>query len=407
MVALFAITFPLTSQGALPDPDKLEREADDLEDQANRSQNFTEKRRLLNLATEKRSQAVKVRNQILDKELDKPYDAATFEFQFSSLQSTWQSETLARNKNIGANEINTLLSANGFYQSTIASANGAGINPNLLNNNVVAYSDPQGNSRSAFPVKFQYMNKERSFAVEVNYLDFRVRPSYTTIDTSPSVPAGSALQFHTPEYRRRDYSLNLAWYITSGSGAKIGPSVGIRNLDIFSREYGNLPGNYGFGSLEEKAGGLGPQLGFRIIKNFASNLVGHFRADYFRTLGRFARTTHGTVTGLGGTPYILSTEPSGGIKDNLLSRVGYEVDFGISLLRTRWLKFTLGFQYTELVSKVSGYNYNPTVFPNSPGDLLFMNTLSKPLDQTATQSALSKEVHDKFYGIYIGASLIL
>lgn len=400
----------LGAQGSadkIPDPDALEREADDLEYKAGRSQNQDERRRLAQAAIDKRRQAIEARNAIQDRELSKPYTAGVFELQSIAMQSTWASETLARDRNIGANTTSALLSYSGVYQTAANSANSLGVNPNLLNNNFTAYSNPQGNSRTAYPVRLSYLSKNKNFGMELSYLDFRIKPSYTTFDGVHSSSNLSAIQFHSPEYKRVDYSFNLAWYFPTGTGARIGPSLGVRNIDIYSKEYGNIPGNYGFGSMSEKAGGIGPQAGFRIFKNLTANLLAHLRFDYFRTLGHYDRNSTGTIIGLGGNPYLLNTGSTNTVKDNLLSRVGYEVDVGISLLRTRWLKFTVGFQYTEMVSRVSGYNYNASVFGGTPGDNLYLNQVSKTLDQTSTNTGLQKDVHDKFYGFYLGASLIL
>lgn len=404
-----AVSFSAFAQASpntkLPDPDKLEKEADELEYQAGKSQNQAERRKLAQQAVEKRKLAIETRNELHDRELQKPYNEPTFEFQFTALNSTWESEALARNKNVGLNSYNALLNLNGLYQSAANAASGQGINPNLLNDNLTSYSDPQGNTKTAFPIRATYLNTEKTFGIELNYLDLKMRPSYTSIDAIPSLSAVAPVQFHSQEYRRQDYSLNFAWYMATATG-RIGFAAGARNLDISSKEYGNIPGNYGYGRSSEKAGGLGPQIGVRMFKNFSANLVGHFRADYFQTLGHYNRTTEGVLNGVNG-PYILNTGPLGGLKENVISRTGYEIDAGISLLRTRWLKYTIGFQFTELVSKISGYNYNPTVFPGSPADVLFLNQVSKPLDQFATGAALQKEVHDKFYGFYFSVSLIL
>lgn len=404
-ILLFASSLTAQSNTKLPDPDLLEKEADELEYQAGKSQNQAERRRLALQAAEKRKLAVDTRNEMHDRELQKPYDKPTFEFQFGALHSTWESEALARSKNVGLNSYNAFLNYNGTYQNAAASASGSGLNPNLLNDNLTLYSNPQGNTKTAFPVRVTYLNQSKSFGIELNYLDLKMRPSYTSADVVPNLSALAPVQYHSQEYRRQDYSLNFAWYMATATG-RIGLAVGARNLDISSKEYGNIPGNYGYGRSSEKAGGLGPQIGLRIFKNFSANLVGHFRADYFRTLGHYDRTTEGVLNGING-PYILNTSPLGGLKENVISRTGYEIDTGISLLRTRWLKYTLGFQFTELISKVSGYNYNPTVFPGAPGDVLFLNQFSKPLDQFATGSVLQKEVHDKFYGFYLSVSLIL
>ncbi|EQA34991.1 outer membrane protein, TIGR04327 family [Leptospira inadai serovar Lyme str. 10] len=411
LIVLQVIIFtPLYAQGAndkIPDPDALEREADDLEYQAGRSQNPVERRKLAQLAVDKRKQAVDARNAIQDRELTKPFDAATFELQTVAMQSTWESESLARNKNIGSNTTSALLNYSGIYQTALNAANGLGANPNLLNNNMTLYSSPQGNTRTAYPIRLSYLSKNRNFGIEVNYLDVRMKPSYTTFDAVHSTSNLPAIQFHSVEHKRQDYSLNLAWYFPTGTGARIGPSIGVRNVDIYSKEYGNIPGNYGFGSMSEKATGLGPQAGFRIFKNLLTNVLVHARFDYFRTLGHYDRNSQGTIVGIGGNPYLLTTGPTGNVKDNLLSRTGYEIDAGISLLRTRWLKFTVGFQFTEMTSRVSGYNYNASVFPGAPGDGLFLNQVSKTLDQASSIQALQKDVHDKFYGFYFGASLLL
>ncbi|TGL60852.1 LA_2444/LA_4059 family outer membrane protein [Leptospira sarikeiensis] len=397
--------FAQGSNQKLPDPDQLEREADELEYQAGKSQVQADRRRLALQAQEKRRQASEIRNELHDRELSKPYNRPTLEVQFAALQSTWESEVLARHKNIGVNNYNTFLSANGAYQTAQTSANNAGVNPNLLNDSVTGYSSPQGNTKTAFPIKLSYFNTAKTFGIEFNYLDLKIKPSYTTLDNASALAANAPVQFHSVQYRRLDYSLNFAWYLQTATG-RIGVAVGARNLDIISSEYGVIPGNYGFGRLEEKAGGLGPQIGVRIFKNFNAFLLGHFKADYFRTLGHYNRNTQGILNGING-PYILDTSPPGGLKENVLSRTGYEVDFGLSLIRSRWLKYTIGFQYTELISKVSGYNFNPTVFPGSPADVLYLNQISKPLDQFSTGSALQKEVHDKFYGIYLSLTLTI
>lgn len=399
------VSGPIYSQGKLPDPDALEKEADELEYQAGKSQVQTERRRLALLAAEKRKQAVDIRNELHDQELSKPYSRPTLDIQFAALQSTWESEVLARQKNIGVNNYNTMLSTLGAYQNAQTTAAGAGVNPNLLNDSITGYSSPQGNTKTAFPIKLSYLNTAKTFGIEFNYLDLKIRPSYTTVDTASVLSALAPVQYHSVQYRRLDYSLNFAWYMQTATG-RIGVAVGARNLDIISSEYGVIPGNYGFGKSEEKAGGLGPQIGVRIFKNFNAFLLGHFKADYFRTLGHYNRNTQGVLNGITG-PYILDTAPPGGLKENVLSRTGYEIDFGLSLLRSRWLKYTLGFQYTELISKVSGYNYNANVFPGAPGDALFLNQVSKPLDQYSTGSALRKEVHDKFYGIYLSLTLTI
>ncbi|GBF39955.1 LA_2444/LA_4059 family outer membrane protein [Leptospira johnsonii] len=399
------VSGPVYPQGKLPDPEALEKEADELEYQAGKSQVQAERRRLALLAAEKRKQAADVRNELHDRELSKPYDRPTLDIQFAALQSTWESEVLARQKNIGVNNYNTILSASGAYQNAQTTAAGAGVNPNLLNDSITSYSSPQGNTKTAFPIKLSYLNTAKTFGIEFNYLDLKIRPSYTTVDTASVLSALAPVQYHSVQYRRLDYSLNFAWYMQTATG-RIGLALGARNLDIISSEYGVIPGNYGFGKSEEKAGGLGPQIGIRIFKNFNAFLLGHFKADYFRTLGHYDRNTQGVLNGIAG-PYILNTAPLGGLKENLLSRTGYEIDVGVSLLRSRWLKYTLGFQYTELISKVSGYNYNPNVLPGSPGDVLFLNQVSKPLDQISTGSALRKEVHDKFYGIYLSLTLTI
>ncbi|MGJ4745944.1 LA_2444/LA_4059 family outer membrane protein [Leptospira sp. SA-E8] len=399
------VSGPVYSQNKLPDPEALEKEADELEYQAGKSQVQAERRRLALLAAEKRKQAADVRNELHDRELSKPYDRPTLDIQFAALQSTWESEVLARQKNVGVNNYNTILSASGAYQNAQTSAAGAGVNPNLLNDSITSYSSPQGNTKTAFPIKLSYLNTAKTFGIEFNYLDLKIRPSYTTVDTASVLSALAPVQYHSVQYRRLDYSLNVAWYMHTATG-RIGVAVGARNLDIISSEYGVIPGNYGFGKSEEKAGGLGPQIGVRIFKNFNAFLLGHFKADYFRTLGHYNRNTQGVLNGIAG-PYILDTAPPGGLKENVLSRTGYEIDLGISLLRSRWLKYTLGFQYTELISKVSGYNYNPNVLPGSPGDVLFLNQVSKPLDQISTGQTLQKEVHDKFYGIYLSLTLTI
>ncbi|TGK06946.1 hypothetical protein EHO59_02165 [Leptospira semungkisensis] len=404
----FSLASSLSAQAVnpkLPDPDALEREADDLDYQARTTQNPAESRRLSQQADAKRKLAVDTRNEMHDRELEKPYNKPTLELQWNAMQSTWESEALARNKNLGVNTYNALLNQAGAYQAAKTNAAGLGLNPNLLNDNLTTYSSPQGNTKTAFPIRATYLNTAKTFGIEFNYLDVRMKPSYTTFDVASSLSSAAPIQFHSVEYRRLDYSLNFAWYVITGTG-RIGLAAGARNLDIYSKEYGNIPGNYGFGSSEEKAGGLGPQIGIRLFKNFSASLIGHFRADYFRTLGHYNRTTQGVLSGVSG-PYILDTASMGGIKANLISRTGYEIDTGISFMRSRWLKYTFGFQFTELASKISGYNYNPTVFPGAPGDPLFLNQVSKPLDQFSSGSALGKEVHDKFYGFYFGLSLII
>lgn len=162
MVLQVFIIAPIYAQGAndkIPDPDALEREADDLEYQAGRSQNPVERRKLAQLAVDKRRQAVDARNAIQDRELTKPFDAATFELQSVAMQSTWESESLARNKNIGSNTTSALLNYSGIYQTALNAANGLGANPNLLNNNMTLYSSPQGNTRTAYPIRLSYLNK--------------------------------------------------------------------------------------------------------------------------------------------------------------------------------------------------------------------------------------------------------
>lgn len=388
-------------------PEVLEAEANELETKAGKSQDPVARQRLILEVQRKRNEATELRNAKHEEELDRVPKGATFEIGILFQQATWVPESLARRQNVAANEINSFLYTSGTYQSVNTIASLGGFDAHLLNNNGNYYSDPQGNTKTAYPIRFLFLTESKKFGVEASFLDFRIRPSYSSINVNPTPE--NLNQFYSvyqPQLRRTDIQLNFLYFFETGSGTRIGPSLGIRNLDTYSKEYGNLPGGLGFGNMEEKGGGLGPQIGFRIVKKLNSYFQLHANADYFQTLGKYHLKTNGTTV-YNGVQNFLITETAGSAGENLLKRNGYQLDSGISFARTSWLRFTIGFQYTEMRSHVTGYNYNASLLLPDVISVTSLNTITKPLDLAATRPALEKEVVDAYYGFYLGVSLIL
>ncbi|ASP41315.1 hypothetical protein AMR47_03120 [Leptospira interrogans] len=186
----------------------------------------------------------------------------TFLFNLTS----WNPESLARRQNVSVYETNTFLYTNGVYQNIDTIARNGSLDAHIINNTGRFYSNPQGNTKTAYPIRFLFLTESKKFGIEATFLDLRIYPSYSSINTNPiSNNLNQTYRLYSPELRRTDIQLNFLYFFETGSGTKIGPSLGIRNLDIYSKEYGNLPGGLGFGTMEEKAGGLGPQIGFRIV----------------------------------------------------------------------------------------------------------------------------------------------
>ncbi|XDD51867.1 LA_2444/LA_4059 family outer membrane protein [Leptospira sp. WS92.C1] len=414
-IPIFLMVFFLLEQTALfgqniasqPNPDVLEREANELEIKAGRSQDPVTRQRLILEVQKKRAEAADLRNALHEQELSQTSKGATFEIGFLFNQATWVPESLARKQNVATNEINTFLHTSGVYQNVNTTAGIGGFDAHLINNTASLYSSPQGNTKTAYPIRFLFLTESKKFGIEATFLDFRINPSYSSTNINPT-PGNSnqTYNLYGPQLRRTDIQLNFLYFFETGSGTRIGPSLGIRNLDTYSKEYGNLPGGLGFGNMEEKAGGLGPQIGFRIVKKLNSYFQFHISADYFRTLGKYHLKTNGTTL-YNGIQNFLITETAGAAGENLVKRSGYQLDSGISFSRTSWLKFTFGFQYTEMRSFVSGYNYNASLLLPDPVSTTALNTITKPVDLTATRPALEKEVIDSYYGFYLGVSIIL
>ncbi|MBM9499902.1 hypothetical protein JWG44_06515 [Leptospira sp. 201903071] len=388
-------------------PDQLEREADELEAKAGRVQDPVTRQRLIFEIQRKRTEAAELRNTLHEQELNKAPKGATFEIAVLFNQATWVPESLARRQNVSTNETNSYLYTSGAYQSINSAAAVGGFDAHLVNNTGSFYSSPQGNTKTAYPIRFLFLTESKKFGVEATFLDLRINPSYSSININPTTGnLNQSYSIYGPQLRRTDIQLNLLYFFETGSGTRIGPSLGIRNLDTYSKEYGNLPGGLGFGNMEEKAGGLGPQIGFRIVKKLNSYFQFHASADYFKTLGKYRLQTNGT-TNYNGVQNFLVMETAGSAGENLVKRTGYQLDTGLSFSRTSWLKFTLGFQYTEMRSSVSGYNYNASLLIPDAISATALNTITKPVDLTSTRPALEKEVVDSYYGFYLGVSLIL
>ncbi|RHX91934.1 LA_2444/LA_4059 family outer membrane protein [Leptospira stimsonii] len=390
-----------------PNPDQLEREADELEVKAGKAQDPVTRQRLILEIQRKRTDAAELRNALHEQELNKTPKGATFEIGVLFHQATWVPESLARRQNVSTNEMSTFLYTSGAYRNINSVAAIGGFDAHLINNTGNFYSSPQGNTKTAYPIRFLYLTESKKFGVEATFLDFRINPSYSSVNVNPTPGnLNQSYSVYSPELRRTDIQLNLLYFFETGSGTRIGPSLGIRNLDTYSKEYGNLPGGLGFGNMEEKAGGLGPQIGFRIVKKLNSYFQFHASADYFKTLGKYHLKTNGT-TNYNGIQNFLVMETAGSAGENLVKRTGYQLDTGLSFSRTSWLKFTFGFQYTEMRSSVSGYNYNASLLIPDVVSATALNTITKPVDLASTRPALEKEVVDSYYGFYLGVSLIL
>ncbi|MBM9577556.1 hypothetical protein JWG45_10365 [Leptospira sp. 201903070] len=388
-------------------PDQLDKEADELEAKTGRVQDPVTRQRLILEIQRKRTEAAELRNTLHEQELNKAPKGATFEIGVLFNQATWVPESLARRQNVSANETNSFLFTSGTYRSINSAAAVGGFDAHLINNTGSFYSSPQGNTKTAYPIRFLFLTESKKFGVEATFLDLRINPTFSSININPtSGNLNQSYSIYGPQLRRTDIQLNLLYFFETGSGTRIGPSLGIRNLDTYSKEYGNLPGGSGFGNMEEKAGGLGPQIGFRIVKKLNSYFQFHASADYFKTLGKYHLKTNGT-TNYNGVQNFLVTETAGSAGENLVKRTGYQLDTGLSFSRTSWLKFTFGFQYTEMRSSVSGYNYNASLLIPDLISSTALNTITKPADLTSTRPALEKEVVDSYYGFYLGVSLIL
>ncbi|UML81390.1 LA_2444/LA_4059 family outer membrane protein [Leptospira kirschneri] len=411
LFVIFLVLFQtnLIGQKNLPEsnPDVLEKEADELEIKAGKAQDPVTRKRMILEIQKKRKEASELRNKLHEQELSKTPKGAVFEITFLFNQTSWISESLARKQNVSVNETNTFFYTNGIYQNIDTIAKNGNLDAHIINNTGSFYSNPQGNTKTAYPIRFLFLTESKKFGVETTFLDLRIYPSYSSINTNPtSNNLNQTYSLYGPELRRTDIQLNLLYFFETGSGTKIGPSLGIRNLDIYSKEYGNLPGGLGFGTMEEKAGGIGPQIGFRIVKKLNHYFQFHANADYFRTLGKYHLKTNG-ATIYNGAPNFLITETSGSAGENLVKRGGYQIDAGLSFLRTSWLKFTFGFQYTEMRSSVTGYNYNISLlFPDLVGSTA-LNTVTKTVDLITTRPALQKEVIDTYYGFYFGVTFTL
>ncbi|EQA79378.1 outer membrane protein, TIGR04327 family [Leptospira alstonii serovar Pingchang str. 80-412] len=388
-------------------PDVLEKEADELEIKAGKAQDPITRKRLILEVQRKRNEASELRNKLHEQELAKTPKGATFEITFLFHQTNWVPESLARRQNVSVNETNTLLYTNGLYRNIDTIARNGNFDAHTINNTGSFYSNPQGNTKTAYPIRFLFLTESKKFGVEATFLDLRINPSYSSVNVNPtSGNLNQTYSLYGPELRRTDIQLNFLYFFETGSGTRIGPSLGIRNLDTYSKEYGNLPGGLGFGNMEEKAGGLGPQIGFRIVKKLNNFFQFHANADYFRTLGKYHLKTNGSTT-YNGAQNFLVTETAGSAGENLVKRGGYQIDTGLSFLRTSWLKFTFGFQYTEMRSSVTGYNYDANLlFPDIISSTA-LNTVTKTVDLTTTRPALQKEVIDTYYGFYLGVSLTL
>lgn len=389
------------------DPNVLEKEANELEIKAGKTQDPITRKRMILEVQKKRKEASELRDKLHEQELSKTPKGTVFEITFLFNQTSWIPESLARRQNVSVNETNTFLYTNGVYQNIDTIARNGSLDAHIINNTGSFYSNPQGNIKTTYPIRFLFLTESKKFGIEATFLDLRIYPSYSSINTNPiSNNLNQTYSLYGPELRRTDIQLNFLYFFETGSGTKIGPSLGIRNLDIYSKEYGNLPGGLGFGTMEEKAGGLGPQIGFRIVKKLNHYFQFHANADYFRTLGKYHLKTNG-ATIYNGTPNFLITETSGSAGENLIKRGGYQIDTGLSFLRTSWLKFTFGFQYTEMRSSVTGYNYNINLlFPDLVGSTV-LNTVTKTVDLVTTRPALQKEVIDTYYGFYFGVTFTL
>lgn len=394
-------------RNAQSDPDALEREANELELKAGKAQDPVTRQRMILEVQRKRAEASELRDKLHEQEVAKAPKGATFEISVLFNQATWVPEPLARRQNVSSNELNSFLYTSGFYQSVNTIARTGGFDAHLINNTGSFYSDPQGNTKTAYPIRMLFLTESKKFGVEATFLDFRINPSYTSLNVNPTAENfNQTYSVYGPQLRRTDIQLNLLYFFETGSGTRLGPSIGVRNLDIYSKEYGNLPGGLGFGNLEEKAGGIGPQIGFRIVKKLNNFFQFHVNADYFRTLGKYHLKTSSTTL-YNGAQNFLVTETAGSAGENLVKRGGYQIDTGLSFSRTSWLKFMVGFQYTEMRSSVSGYNYNANLlFPDAVSTTA-LNTITKPVDLATTRPALEKEVIDTYYGFYLGIGIVL
>ncbi|OLY62314.1 hypothetical protein BV917_01285 [Leptospira santarosai serovar Guaricura] len=406
MILFFIIqTTAMGQNNSSSDPDILEKEADELEIKAGKAQDSVTRQRMIFEIRKKRKEASELRDKLHEQELSKVPKGATFEITILLNQASWIPESLARKQNVSVNETNTFLYTNGLYQNINSIA--GNYDPHTINNTGNFYSNPQGNTKTAYPIRFLFLTESKKYGVEATFLDFKILPSYSSVNINPTLGnLNQTYSLYGPQLRRTDIQLNLLYFFQTGSGTRIGPSLGIRNLDIYSKEYGNLPGGLGFGTMEEKAGGLGPQIGFRIVKRLNNFFQLHANADYFRTLGKYHLKTNGATTYNGAQNFLIA-ETSGSSGENLVKRRGYQIDAGLSFFRTNWLKFTFGFQYTEMRSSVTGYNYNLNLLlPDIVGSTV-LNTITKTVDLTTTRPALQKETIDTYYGFYLGVSITL
>ncbi|EMO58264.1 outer membrane protein, TIGR04327 family [Leptospira santarosai str. CBC1416] len=406
MILFFIIqTTAMGQNNSSSDPDTLEKEADELEIKAGKAQDSVTRQRMILEIRKKRKEASELRDKLHEQELSKVPKGATFEITILLNQASWIPESLARKQNVSVNETNTFLYTNGLYQNINSIA--GNYDPHTINNTGNFYSNPQGNTKTAYPIRFLFLTESKKYGVEATFLDFKILPSYSSVNINPTLGnLNQTYSLYGPQLRRTDIQLNLLYFFQTGSGTRIGPSLGIRNLDIYSKEYGNLPGGLGFGTMEEKAGGLGPQIGFRIVKRLNNFFQLHANADYFRTLGKYHLKTNGATTYNGAQNFLIA-ETSGSSGENLVKRRGYQIDAGLSFFRTNWLKFTFGFQYTEMRSSVTGYNYNLNLLlPDIVGSTV-LNTITKTVDLTTTRPALQKETIDTYYGFYLGVSITL
>ncbi|EMJ79785.1 outer membrane protein, TIGR04327 family [Leptospira borgpetersenii serovar Hardjo-bovis str. Sponselee] len=309
------------------DLDILEKEANELEMKAGKAQDPVTRQRMIFEIRKKRKEASELRDKLHEQEISKTPKGATFEIAILLNQTSWIPESLARKQNVSINETNTFLYTNGLYQNINVIA---GNDPHIINNTGSFYSNPQGNTKTAYPIRLLFLTESKKYGVEATFLDFRIRPSYSSVNVNPTLGnLNQTYSLYGPQLRRTDIQLNFLYFFETGSGTRIGPSLGIRNLDTYSKEYGNLPGGLGFGTMEEKAGGLGPQIGFRIVKKLNNFFQFHTSADYFRTLGKYYLKTNGTTIHNGAQNFLV-TETSGSTGDNLVKRRGYQIDAGLS-----------------------------------------------------------------------------
>lgn len=169
------------------DPNVLEKEANELEIKAGKAQDPITRKRMILEVQKKRKEASELRDKLHEQELSKTPKGTVFEITFLFNQTSWIPESLARRQNVSVNETNTFLYTNGVYQNIDTIARNGSLDAHIINNTGSFYSNPQGNTKTAYPIRFLFLTESKKFGIEATFLDLRIYPSYSSINTKPIV----------------------------------------------------------------------------------------------------------------------------------------------------------------------------------------------------------------------------